>query len=468
MHYIRIIEIAISEPAVSELSIYSFIRTGLMKFYNREKETEQLLKIQKSSLNHAQMTVVTGRRRIGKTQLLLRSTDGQPTLYFFVARKAESFLCQDFQQEIKTKLGVSIFGEISSFGKLFEYLMELSKERTFNLIIDEFQEFYNIAPSVYSDMQHYWDVNKDKSKMNLLLSGSVYSLMHKIFENSKEPLFGRATAMLKVRPFEISVLKEILADHNPAYTSEDLLALYAFTGGVAKYVQLLMDSGTYTLKEMLEYIIKEDSTFIPEGKNMLIEEFGKEYATYFTILSTIARGENTRAKIEAVVKREIGGYLTKLEGDYGLISKATPIFSKVETKNVRYTLEDNFLTFWFRFIYKYSYIVEIGAYEELHNIVTRDYPTFSGKILERYFRTKLIEQKNITRIGGYWDRKGENEIDIIAINELTKIADIIEVKRNISNINLEKLTEKSLQFRKATGKLTDYKIRIKGLSMSDM
>lgn len=304
--------------------------------------------------------------------------------------------------------------------------------------------------------------------MNLLLSGSVNSLMHKIFENSKEPLFGRATAMLKVRPFEISVLKEILSDHNPTYTPEDLLALYTFTGGVAKYVQLLMDSGTYTLKQMLEYIIKEDSTFIPEGKNMLIEEFGKEYATYFTILSTIARGENTRAKIEAVVKREIGGYLTKLEVDYSLISKVTPIFSKVETKNVRYVLADNFLSFWFRFIYKYSYIVEIGGYNELRSIIARDYPTFSGKILERYFRTKLIEQKSITRIGGYWDRKGENEIDIIAVNELTKVADIIEVKRNVSNIDMEKLTEKSIYFRKATGELTDYKINLKGLSMSDM
>lgn len=134
---------------------------------------------------------MTGRRRIGKTQLLLKATEGQSTLYFFVARKAESFLCQDFAQEIKNKLDIPILGEVNSFGELFKYLMELSKTRSFNLIIDEFQEFYNIAPSVYSDVQHYWDVNKKQSKMNLLLSDSVNSLMHKIFQNSKEPLFGR-------------------------------------------------------------------------------------------------------------------------------------------------------------------------------------------------------------------------------------------------------------------------------------
>jgi len=439
-----------------------------MEFYNREKEIQKLLGIQRRSLENAQMTVVTGRRRIGKTQLLLKATEGQPTLYFFVARKAESFLCQDFALEIKDKLEIPILGKINSFGELFRFLMELSKERAFNLIIDEFQEFYNIAPSAYSDIQHYWDVNKDQSKMNLLLSGSVYSLMHKIFQNSKEPLFGRATALLRVNPFEISVLKEILADHNPNYTSEDLLALYVFTGGVAKYVQLLMDSGSYTLDAMLNYIIKEDSTFIPEGKSMLIEEFGKEYANYFTILSAIARGENTRVKIEAVVNREIGGYLTKLEHDYGLISKITPIFAKVETKNVRYTLEDNFLTFWFRFIYKYSYMIEVGGYEQLRDIIARDYPTFSGKILERYFRTKYIEQKRFTRIGGYWDRKGENEIDMVAVNELNKTAVIVEVKRNVANISMDKLRGKGILFMKATGELSDYKIKYMPLSMNDM
>ena len=275
--------------------------------------------------------------------------------------------------------------------------------------------------------------------------------------------------MLMVRPFETSVLKEILAEHNPEYTTEDLLALYAFTGGVAKYVQLLMDAGACTVEAMLDYIVREDSTFIPEGKNMLVEEFGKEYTNYFTILSAIARGENTRAKIEAVVNREVGGYLTKLEGDYGLISKVTPIFSKVETKNVRYTLEDNFLTFWFRFVYKYSYMIEIGAYGQLREVIERDYPVFSGKILERYFRTKLVEQKRFTRIGGYWDRKGENEIDLVAVNELENTAEIIEIKRNATKINMNQLNEKSVQFRRVVGKeLEGYTIQLRGLSMEDM
>jgi len=439
-----------------------------MKFYNRELEIARLSEIQERSLQSAQLTVVTGRRRIGKTQLLLKATENIPTLYFFVARKAESFLCQDFQQEIAEKLGEPLLGDSGSFSKLFEYIMKLSTKKSFNLIIDEFQEFYNVAPSVYSDMQHYWDIYKDRSTLNLMVSGSINSLMYKIFQNAKEPLFGRATALMRLVPFSTPVLKEILHDYNKNYTPEDLLALFTFTGGVAKYVQLLMDNGATTLESMLDYIVNEDSTFINEGKNILIEEFGKEYAVYFSILSCIARGENTRSKIEAVVNREIGGYLTKLEQAYGIISKNIPLYSKVETKNVRYVIEDNFLSFWFRFIYKYSYIIEIGGYNQLKTIISRDYSTFSGKMLERYFKTKYMEQNKYTRLGGYWDRKGETEIDLIAIDEINNIAEIIEIKRNADKINLNTLTSKYDTFEKATGELKKYKIDILGLSMNDM
>jgi AAA+ ATPase superfamily predicted ATPase len=439
-----------------------------MKFYDRKQELSLLREIQKRSQQHAQFTVVTGRRRIGKTQLLIEASKNHTTLYFFVARKAESFLCQDFLIEIKEKLGIPVLGEVNNFAGLLKFLMELSKSKAFTLIIDEFQEFYTVAPSVYSEMQHHWDVNKQSSKINLIVCGSVSSLMNKIFTNTKEPLFGRATEMIKIQAFETHVLKQILSDHNPAWSQDDLLALYLTTGGVAKYVQLLMDGGAYTKQTIIDYIVKQDSLFLTEGQNMLITEFGKEYSTYFTILSTISRGENTRAKIEAIVKREIGGYLTKLERDYSLISKARPIFSKVETKNVRYVLNDNFLSFWFRFIYKYSHIIEIGGYNQLKKIIERDYATYSGIILERYFRTKFIENGNFTHTGGFWDRKGENEIDLILVNELDKHAEIIEIKRNPGNIKIDKLKEKVYRFMQQTGELKDFNITYKGLFMEDM
>lgn len=154
-----------------------------------------------------------------------------------------------------------------------------------------------------------------------------------------------------------------------------MLALYTFTGGVAKYVQLFIDNGATTKAKMINYMIQEGSILIGEGKNILIEEFGKDYTIYFSILTSIARGENSRAAIEVAVNKEVGGYLTRMERDFGIISKAIPMFNKSETKNVRYVIEDNFLNFWFRFIYKYSHFIEIGAFSELKTIVNRDYDT---------------------------------------------------------------------------------------------
>ena len=439
-----------------------------MRFYDREKEMQRLHDIREQSFENTQFTVITGRRRIGKTQLLLKSVEALPTLYFFVSRKAEPILCQDFQQEISDKLGVPLLGEVREFSKIFQFLMQLSVERPFTLIIDEFQEFIRINPSIFSDMQHFWDVHKEKSKINLLVCGSVYSLMHKIFEDYKAPLFGRVTQFLHVKPFKISVLKEILSENYPDFSQEDLLALYAFTGGVAKYVQLLIDNKAFTLKKMLNFIVREDSQFIIDGKNMLIEEFGKDYTVYFTILSAIARGENTRGKIEAILGSEIGGYLTRMEHDYGLITKNIPLFAKSETKNVHYTIDDNYLTFWFRFIYKYSHVIEIEQFNMLKQIIERDYATFSGKILERYFREKLIEQGGFTKIGAFWDKTGQNEIDLIALNEIDKTALIAEIKRNEKHIRYNALKDKAGNMMAKTEQMAGYKIEYKGLSLIDM
>ncbi len=190
----------------------------------------------------------------------------------------------------------------------------------------------------------------------------------------------------------------------------------------------------------------------------------KEYRIMLLLLSSATQYNRAGAG----VKREIGGYLTKMERDYSLISKTIPIFSKVESKNIRYSIEDNFLTFWFRFIYKYSHIIEIGGFKELKEIISRDYPTYSGKILERYFKTRFIEEGNITMIGGYWDRKGESEIDLIAVNELEKKAKFIEVKRKAENLDIEKLRKKGVYFMKATGELVDYETIYSGLSLSNM
>lgn len=359
-------------------------------------------------------------------------------------------------------------GTPSGFAELFDYLMQMSKQQSFTLFIDEFQNFVRVNPAVFSDIQKIWDLNHSESRINLIVCGSVYSMMTKIFRDKKEPLYNRQNRFMTIHAFKPSVLKEILDVYHPDYTKEDLLALYTFTGGVAKYVELLIDDNAMTLDAMVESMISSDSIFINEGRSILIEEFGKDYDIYFSILSAIASGKTRRSEIESIIGKPIGGYLTRLEDDYGIIVKQIPVGAKALSKNAVYIINDNFFTFWFRFIFKYTHILEIGGYKQLRALIKRDYPTFSGLILERYFRAKAIESEKYTLIGRWWDRKGENEIDMVAANEFDKTVEIYEIKRNRKNIDFTDLEEKVKTMLTAVHLFNGYDIETKGLDMQDM
>lgn len=440
-----------------------------MRFFDREAEFEKLREIEDLSHEVAQFTIITGRRRIGKTEMVKKFYENRTMLYFFVARKAEADLCDIFIDEIRTKLNIPLLeSKGMSFAAIFKYIMELSQTRQITLFIDEFQDFYRVNPSIYSDMQNIWDSYKNNSHINLIVAGSVNTLMNKIFKDKKQPLFGRQTDMIHVRPFKPSVLKEIMAEYCPNYKKSDLLALYTLTGGVAKYVELLIDRKKFTEKKMLEMFFDRDSYFLPEGKNMLVDEFGKDYGIYFSILTLIAQGRNTRSELENALNiKELSGYLRNLSEEYGLISKMQPIYEKSSNKNVHYSIDDQFLRFWFRFVYKYTHIIEAGSNDKLKSIVERDFTTVSGKSLENYFNEILKESGNYTRIGYWHDRKGENEIDIVAEDEVDNRIEFIEIKRQAKNFDKKVLIEKSKAFMKAVGTFND-EIIYRGLSIDDM
>jgi AAA+ ATPase superfamily predicted ATPase len=437
----------------------------MLKFYNREKEMALLEKIWQKSEETAQMTFVVGRRRIGKTSLLANSFSDKKAVYFFVEKKNEALLCEEFIEEIQNKLGVTIYGTIRTFKDVFGYLMKLSENENFTLMIDEFQEFRNINPAVYSEMQNLWDKHKNSSKLNLVLCGSVYSLMKQIFENSKEPLFGRAGARLHVKSFDITTIKEIIGDYYPEFTSEDLLAFYLFTGGVAKYVELLVDAKAFTLGKIVDEIFSENSLFLDEGKNVLVDEFGKDYGNYFSALMLIASSKTSRSEMESIMGITLGGYLDKLENEFGLITKIRPVLSKPASKVVKYRINDNFLNFWFRFVYKYRGAVEMKNFDYVKNIIKRDYNTYSGQILESYFRAKISAEENLSQIGSYWEAGNQNEIDIVAINEYEKTAIVAEVKRQAKHIDLDILKKKAENL---VAKLKGYTVDFRGWSMDDM
>lgn len=434
-------------------------------FYGRTKELKTLSEIERQSHINACFTVITGRRRIGKTELVKKLIKDKISAYLFTTRTSEKALCEKWQKKIQNSLGIQIFGQIQKLEDLFEQVMIFSQNISFTFVIDEFQELEFVNKSFFSQMQNIWDSYKSSSKINLIVCGSIYSMMTKIFKDEKEPLFGRATHFLHLKPFETSIVKQILYDYNKNYSKEDLLCLYMLSGGVAKYIFLLMFAGATTKEKMLHSVTNMASPFLIDGKDILVNEIGKDYGIYFSILTAISSGLTTQSEIDGAVQKNTGAYLQNLHKVFNVIAPVRPLYSKAESRNVRYEITDEYMRFYFRFIYEHQDLIEFGNYEALLEYIERDYETFSGKTLEHYFAAKITEEQKITKIGGWWDKKSQNEIDIIAVNDFDKTCSIYEVKRQEKKINLSKLEQKSKIFMQ---NLQDYKVQLQGLSMIDM
>lgn len=445
-----------------------------MRFYNRENEIAELKRICNLSFTHnSRMTVLTGRRRIGKTSLIKKAFEDSdaPMLYFFTGRKAEAALVDDFVSEIHDKLHGYVPEGLMSVTGVLRHLFELAKTERFTLVIDEFQEFMTVNPSVFSDLQNLWDSYRLDTRMNLVLSGSVMSMMRRIFTDAHEPLFGRADNIINLRPFRIKVVKEILKDYNPEYTNGDLLALYSITGGIPKYIELFCDNGHVTEESMLRFSVSYMSPFIDEGRNLLITEFGRDYGTYFSILLAIAQGRTSQAEITAALGgMAIGGHLERLENTYNIISKFRPVMSKPGSKNtVRFRISDNFMQFWFRFIERNRSMIELDNYDDLREVVMRDYPAYSGLMLEKYFRQKLTEEGGFREMGSWWEAKAgkeANEIDIVGIRTEGKSALVAEVKRNARNYDNKLFMAKIEHIRAKI--LSGYEIESRLYTIDDM
>ena len=443
-----------------------------MRFYGRQAELEvikaelELVMSQRTS----RMFVVTGRRRIGKTRLIEEALKDSraPTIQFiFYPYAVESVLIQDFLDEIGRKLGISFLPSCKSLIDVFAFLFEQARTTPINLVLDECQEIDSVDRAFWGKLQALWDHNKRKSSVALFLCGSVASAMKHIFEDYSQPLFGRVDRMIKLAPFSPNEIKTILGDFNEDFVADDLLALYVVTGGVAQYIEYLMERGAFQLRNMIEVAVNPTSFFLNEGNIMLANEFRAEYGIYFLILQKLAQGITKREELQNFVPGSIGGYLAKLENFYGLISRNAPLFAENAYKKSRFKMSDRYLMFWFAFLNDPQRI-GAGNFSSIKENILTHYETFSGRALEQYFFEKFRSESTYTHLGQWWDRKGENEIDLVGVNEDEKRVDFFEIKRNAKRANLRALNAKAEAFLKQNPKLESYVINCRALGLSDL
>ncbi|MFW5879743.1 MAG: ATP-binding protein [bacterium] len=436
-----------------------------MKFYNREQELTNLNNIyQQCRDSYGKITVLTGRRRIGKTLLAKKYAEDKKHLYLFISKKIEKLLCEEFIMEYEEFTGERFIGSLNTFAELFELLLIKGMKNRFVLIIDEFQEFKNINKSTFSEIQKIWDEYKFKTHVHVIFIGSIYSLMTNIFQNEKEPLYGRADKVMYIKPFKPSTLREILKDKE-SYNADNLFYHYLITGGVPRYLEILIENNCFTKDEILSVILERDSFFIQEGKSLLVQEFGKDYGIYFSILELIASGRTSRSEIESILEKSIGGYLERLEHEYDIVKKVKPIGARKDSRNQKYTIKDNFIKFWFRFIYKYMSLVQGERFEYMTKLINREITTYAGPILEKLFIEIMSEKSKYGLIGTYWEKGNKNEIDIVAIDDIKKVIYIAEVKLNKTKIKINKLKTKT---EKILLNYREYNIVYEGLSIEDI
>ncbi len=402
-----------------------------MRFYDRERELARLREIASLSRRSSHLVVITGRRRVGKTELIRRfAGEGKGVLYFFVSKKKPHILLEEYRDLVAGRFPLLRRASFAGFDDFFRFLFDAMKEQPLFVVFDEFQNFLHVDPSVFSTMQDLWDRQKDAVKGAFLCIGSVQTLMRDIFEGMKEPLFGRATARLYLEPLAPDTVAEILSDHR-LNAPKHLPFFFALFGGVPKYYFLL---DRYRLfgkphEEIVRKLFCEaDAPLQNEGRELLIEEFGKNYHLYFSVLQVIAGGETQMARIAdgaGINVNSISKYLEELVSYYQVIERRIPVTShRREHKSGRYFISDPALRFWFRYIYRHRSLLEIGDEKKLTGIIVKDLATLMGTSFEDLVRALLVRRNGegllpfrFARIGRYWSRKGDVEVDIVALDE---------------------------------------------------
>ena len=392
-----------------------------IKFIGRDKELKEIKNIIGNFF-----LVVKGRRRIGKT-LLLRKAFPDAVYIFVWPDKSLGWICQEICKE-------NNLPELKNIKDILNYLLDQNKL----IILDEFQNFLNIDKSIYGEIQKIIDDRKINNKfLKIAVAGSSYSLMNKVFNDSASPLYGRRTNEIILENLPISDLYKELS-----LSIEEFITLWSVFEGVPYYYELI-DKKSPSTENIKQLVISKSAQLKEEGKVILSVEFGRDSKTYNTIISAISEGKTKLNEIASLFgnkKNEVIKYLGTLRKDFNLVRKTTPITENPDkSREGKYEIIDNFLSFWFLTIDKQRSLIEQERFKEVEKIFENNFNAYLGKKFEKLVITLikdnlLLKSKNFDKIGSQWGKfEGENskntyEIDILGLNEKTKEAVFGECK----------------------------------------
>ncbi len=390
----------------------------MLPFIGRESELKRMEEDFSSS--ESNLYVIYGRRRVGKTTLLERFIENKNAIYFLATQENEESNLKQFQKISyeKTKLGILRSENKLSWYDIFDVIS--SKDQKSVIVIDEYQYLTTGNKSISSVIQKIWDEILSKRKVMLILCGSIINMMYAETLNYTSPLYGRRTSQINLKPLDFEKYKCFFENK----TTEETIEFYSVTGGIPKYLEILDIEKTLE-ENILKHIFDKNGFLYEEPYFLLGKEF-KEIGMYFSILKAISSGSHKLSEMAS--KMEVGqnslGYYLNVLAQMDLLYRDVPITENNPEKSKKglYFLKDNFISFWFKFVYPNRSFLEIGNIEYAVQKFKDDFPRYVSLIYEQLSRentVKLASERyfshKILKIGRWWN--GDDEIDIVGIDE---------------------------------------------------
>ncbi|MDL1894789.1 ATP-binding protein [Anaerolineae bacterium CFX7] len=391
-------------------------------FFGREEELESLLSV--SNRSGAQFVVVYGRRRVGKTTLLLKwgELSQLPTIYWVAVRGTPVNLRQEFTQAVwRTLAPDTAPPTFDSWEALFENLIALVRDQRLLVILDEFPWMGEADSSFPSRLQNLWDHRIKGTNLILVLAGSHIGMMSRLFEY-QSPLYGRFTAQLLVKPLPFQTLKDFL----PRYDLERRISTYAVVGGIPTYLELFEDDKTIAANIKTQ-VMAPTGIFRNEPFFLLSDQV-REPRNYISIIRAIGRGRHTLDEIATdtgLPKHQVSAYLDRLQ-DLRMVERRLPVTiapaKRSRSHQGRYHLSDHYHRFHFRFIDPNLDLLEQARVEQVWEKIGEQFRAFIGATaFEEICREWVWQQADQGKlpfkpdnVGSHWGRG--IQIDVAAIN----------------------------------------------------
>lgn len=411
-------------------------------FIGRERELASLNEFyEKDGIG---MTVIYGRRRIGKSTLITEFVKDKKTIFYTATKVGKNRNLELFSRQVVDLFMPGVENiSFNTIEAVFDFIDKNVKDDKLVLVIDELPYWAEKDDALLSVLQKYIDTIWNDKNLKIILCGSALSFMEKKVLSEKSPLFGRRDSQIKLEAFSYLDAAEFVPD----YSNEDKAICYGITGGVARYLAMI-DPEKSIDENIVRLFFRTDGYLYDETRNLLTQEFS-DISIVNNIVEQIASGENTLNIIAGKIGEKEQTVLYSLDKliNVGLVEKKKCITDEKNKKKTQYVLKDYMFKFWYEFIPKATSVIEIGQGELYYTKVVKPaLHSFMGTVFEdmcRYYTLKQgIEGAYgcfITSVGSWWgiesitDKNGgvrtqSTDIDVVAISEIDKKAVIGECK----------------------------------------